>query len=210
MKKTIITLLALAGVAAAEELTLTQPAGGSLSSGNQTLNWSEDIQNLTSWELSFDFIVDSYINNTLLQIGDKDAWQPTVELWNQYIQFNQASNTQVGKVSVVVDELASITLSFIANKTADGDYVGGTYSVTFNQGESTYSASTEITKFTDDRTLSDYSLDKEEARFWTHSSSVTYSNITLTQLDDKLIPEPTTATLSLLALAGLAARRRRK
>ena len=35
------------------------------------------------------------------------------------------------------------------------------------------------------------------------AATVTYSNV-------KLIPEPTTATLSLLALAGLAARRRRK
>ena len=55
MKKTLFTLLALAGVAAAQELTLNITE---LKSSNNMLTWTDaDVSQLTSWELSF--ILDS-------------------------------------------------------------------------------------------------------------------------------------------------------
>mgnify|MGYP003296395648 CR=1 FL=1 len=51
MKKTLITFLALTGVAAAEGLTLNITE---LKSGNNMLTWTdEDVSELTSWELVF-------------------------------------------------------------------------------------------------------------------------------------------------------------
>ena len=51
-------------------------------------------------------------------------------------------------------------------------------------------------------------------RLWTNGGNEKFSNVALSMLDNNKItpavPEPTTATLSLLALAGLAARRRRR
>lgn len=49
-----------------------------------------------------------------------------------------------------------------------------------------------------------------ETRFYCNGEAEKYSNIQLWKVTDNLIPEPATATLSLLALCGLAARRRRK
>ena len=67
MKKTLIALVALAGVAMGAEgtvtdaseltwtaLTLTSPANNQLTSSNSAIDWSEETGNLTeSWELSF-------------------------------------------------------------------------------------------------------------------------------------------------------------
>ncbi len=207
MKKTIIALMALAGVAAADSLTLTTTCN----SETGVLTWTENTGELTAWELSFDITATSISNLYIFQAAkDKSAWLPTVDFWDSKIEFNQCEKggaDQLGKVSILANETASITLSFIADQSVTGEYVGGTYSVSFKQGETTFSNSVEISSFTSERTLSDYSISSGEPKFTT-DNRVTISNISLTQLN--AVPEPTTATLSLLALAGLAARRRRK
>lgn len=65
MKRTLIALMALAGVAAADtattpeeltwaDLTITTPTGASLTTGNSAIDWSDSVENLVnSWELSF-------------------------------------------------------------------------------------------------------------------------------------------------------------
>ena len=199
--------MALAGVASAKTLTLTT----TLNSETGVLTWTEVTGDLTAWQLSFDITATEINNIGIFQAANNKAdWLPTVDFWEGKIEFNQCGqggDDQLGKVSISANKTASITLSFIANVTENGDIAGGTYSASFTQGETTFSNSVEISGFTTARPLSLYSISSGEPMFTTNDN-VTISNITLTQLD--AVPEPTTATLSLLALAGLAARRRRK
>ncbi len=209
MKKTIIALMALVGVSAAETLTLTSPENNVLSTGTGTLSWLEETGTLTSWELSFDLTINTDGNKNLFSLNSKNDWVPTLDWWDKELQFNQANKNSIGKPALSAGETASITLSFVATKNADGEYVGGNYSVIFKMEEEIkFSSNVEIEEFGNGRTLSDYTISKGSTTFMTQNGA-TFSNITLTRLNDN-VPEPTTATLSLLALAGLAARRRRK
>ena len=210
MKKTIVALMALAGVAMAESLTLTSPAGGSLTTSNAWLAWSDDVAELTSWELSFTLNVQrdalSALNLAVLSdSGIQFAIDPdgSVELYGGSVT---STNSAANFVSAVKTDTA-ITLQYIANE-ENGDIIGGTLKAT--SGSNVLSVD-----LTHELTLT--SGDSGSIRLWTNSGNEQYSNITLSKLSNNVIttpapaaPEPTTATLSLLALAGLAARRRRK
>ena len=96
-----------------------------------------------------------------------------------------------------------VTLSFVADVNKEGTVVSGTF--TLSSG--TNSASFTVTDHLDKTSLGE----NTSSKFWTNGGAEQFSNITLKKLDNNLIvPEPATATLSLLALAGLAARRRRR
>lgn len=103
----------------------------------------------------------------------------------------------------------SITMSFVADyDNVLEEYVGGTFLVT--------SGETELLNFTVGKTIQDTTLQSGHASVWTQTgagacpSNNLFKNIAVSRLADNVVPEPTTATLSLLALAGLAVRRRRK
>lgn len=82
---------------------------------------------------------------------------------------------------------------------------GGRFSLTVGEGEAakTYSADTDIN---DNLVL----YENSKARFWTNSAAQKMENISLREGGLMYLPEPGTTTLSLLALAGLATRRRRR
>ena len=212
MKKTIIALLALAGVAAAESLTLTSPTDGSLTSGNAPVAWSENYSTLTSWELSFT-LTDAALGDAVIFSTDKDSSggagyvlstneDGSLEVYAREIGVYYSKSTAAGVVTAGTP--LAITFSFVADENMfTNEIVGGTFTV--KAGEATNSwAVTDYLEYTD---LTNNSV----SRFWTNGQAEQFSNITVAKLDNNMVvPEPTTATLSLLALAGLAARRRRK
>ena len=214
MKKTLITLLALTGVAmAAEEaLTLTSPTNGSLTSSNEAIAWSEDYTNLESWQLSFT-LTDAALGDAIIFGTDRDGSgaagyllstnaDGSLEVYARNIGVNYSKSTAAGVIEAGTP--LAITFSFVAdvNQYTD-EVVGGTF--TLSAGGTTNSW--KVTEGLDYTDLTNNSV----SRFWTNGGAEQFSNISVMKLDSNMVvPEPTTATLSLLALAGLAARRRRR
>lgn len=210
MKKTLITILTLAGIAAAEGLTLNITE---LKSSNNMLTWTdEDVSELTSWELSF--TLDSQrtaLDNADLMffpdITDRVKFavnaDGSLEFYGNDAIFTAIDSTtaavSVNSVAgMVTTDATPITLSFVANENA-GEIIGGTLSAT--AGGKTFSvAVSEAVTLTK----------KDGIRIWSNGAKEHFTQLSLNALANKAVPEPTTATLSLLALAGLAARRRRK
>ncbi|MBE6409146.1 MAG: PEP-CTERM sorting domain-containing protein [Akkermansiaceae bacterium] len=203
MKKTIIALLALAGVAAAETLTLNVTE---LKSSNTLLTWSDDIDALTSWALTFN--LDS--QRAALAEQDLAFIQNDGSNNNAAVKFSVNTNgtlefygygaSTISPESMVTVDSTPITLQFIANEQA-GSIIGGR--LTAISGEKSFSIDLD----------SDLTLTTSNSiRLWSNGGNEHFTNITLSALSNNVVavPEPTTATLSLLALAGLAARRRRK
>ncbi len=203
MKKTIIALLALAGVAAADSLTLNVTE---LKSSNTLLTWSDDIDALTSWALTFN--LDSqrsalseqdlaFIQNSGSDNGAavKFAVNPNGTL--EFYGYGASTNSPESMVTV---DSTPITLQFIANEQA-GSIIGGR--LTAISGEKSFSIDLDS-----ELTLTN----SNSIRLWSNGGNEHFTNITLSALNNNVVavPEPTTATLSLLALAGLAARRRRR
>ena len=102
----------------------------------------------------------------------------------------------------------ALTLVFLAKQDSERTDLGGTFLVYVgDKGENgdavvSYDVDERVT-FTENSTT----------RLWTNDGSngyEKYSNIALYSGGVVTVPEPATATLSLLALAGLAARRRRR
>ena len=240
MKKTLIALMALASVAtvSAETLKLSADAKNSdgnknsdytvtvtddglagLTKGNIMLDWIDDpddeydYSSLSSWEISFTLKVnrDSLTDQNLLRFSDGTTFainnNGTVEFYNGVINFkNEAGNTITSINSdadspfvSAVKTSTAITLSFVAYQDVNTNkIIGGLLSAI--SGDSVLSV--EISS----------SMDLKDAAtvIWTNSGGEPFSNISVSTLNNKLVPEPTTATLSLLALAGLAVRRRRR
>ena len=227
MKKTIIALLALAGVAAGAEpitLTLTSPDSnlGTDGNGNQALAWSDEgYDELTSWSLSFMLNDKALTDDTNLfstrSLGSgaegyvlRSNADGSLKL--MYRDHPDVLDTVITSATGLVqaNTNTAITLKFVADvEKISGNVVAGTFFII--SGESSVSAKV-------DDYLGHTSLENNvNCRFWTNRSgnpaspAETFSNISLQKIDDNIVvvPEPTTATLSLLALAGLAARRRR-
>lgn len=215
MKKTLITLLALSGVAAAESLTLNFTE---LTSGNSELLWTNtDVSQLTSWELSFtlDSQRTALSDENLMffpehTVGTESTYKVkfavnsngSLEFWGGSIftasGATTATNSVISDAGMVTTAATSITLSFVADE-KDGEIIGGTLSATVGDKTFTVAVSEAVTLTKDDG-----------IRIWSNSTNEHYTNLSLSALSNKVVPEPTTATLSLLALCGLAARRRRR
>lgn len=215
MKKTLIPLVALAGVAiAAEEtLTITTPADGALTTGNAAIAWSEAYTNLESWQLSFT-LTDTELGDAILFGTDKNNsgaagyllstnTDGSLEVYARGIaNITYSQSTAAGVVTAGTP--IAITFSFVADVNMyTNEVVGGTFTLS-SGGTSNSWVVTQGLEYTD---LTNNSI----SRFWTNGGAETFSNISVMKLDSNMVvPEPTTSALSLLALAGLAARRRRR
>ena len=239
MKKTLITLLALAGVAAATEQTITLSDYGYTDGFYATSVLG--LEDLTS------IITTKNLDTTLIGVGvalDNNTTHSavlTVKSWTNnefHLYYNQAagvSSSGFGNASASfsapdgytwpqghalnnafsMEDAVGGALTFaFAPKAAETDVYGISVALTvayadgstqtivgnaagYSWSNNQYKA-TEI--FYDDAYITAPTVTK--AGNWTHADLVS-ANMTA------LVPEPTTATLSLLALAGLAARRRR-
>ena len=227
MKKTLIALMTLAGIACgAETVTPT------INSGRYTLNMSSaytlhapELYNylygvfVEGGTLTFDLNIaytgaSATATEALLHVGGEGTGLSIYAINGTSLQICEKNDTSLGStIAAGLTEGTSavaITLTGNANtKTADvsvsvngGDTIVGTTSLSW----STMNWNTT----TDDygRQCDKYSVNCKAPGWETHQvASIT--KLTSGTATYKAIPEPATATLSLLALAGLCARRRR-
>jgi len=212
MKK-YITLAALlaAGTACAnaakEELTLTSPTDGSLTSSNAAIAWedAEVTGALQSWEVTFTVASQrsTLADTDLVSICGK--WKfafnadGSIEF---YSGVGQSNYSDAGWVSV---EPVTITVSFVGDYDMNGVFQDkGELSATI--GENTYAL-----KVTDNLAITSGNVDTG-FRLWTNNKNEHYSGISVAKLDNHIVPEPSAFGMlaGLGALALVASRRRRK
>ena len=204
MKKTLIALMALAGVAAAASITkdtsITAPA------------------NLYAGAFDFSFTLEEAFAVT----GDYD-------LLLAYYQVNNGNNYTVNAFKLSDEGVLTLDrgkdLTLTEGALTEASTLGTTHDYsTFKvvDGTEAYTLTTPGTytiKYlggTNDHAAADHYLDGVKvASFTGGSHNMNGAQAGGLNLDVKVnaavaVPEPTTATLSLLALAGLAARRRRR
>lgn len=236
MKNTIITLLALAGMAAANDIQkwdLTFTNGNqSITTGNCDL-WAENGLVLESY--MFDFTVDVYTTggyNVTTVLTYRGATASDGERQGMSFLTWNVTNVGIGngKTHYSVDSnkatvAAGDEFRFAFNAETETGYL---YNVTQDK-LCMVDMSTDITEDNISKYYFTSGVKGTQATIgasvvWTNSSGGQFTMGDLYDLSavasnaaqfesfvkTKTIPEPTTATLSLLALAGLAARRRRK
>ena len=245
MKKTLITLFALAGVAAAADMpkeyvatfansrTDTQSSARShilLDGGTQAIT-------LDSWMIEFQIQKQSDVG-AFFALGRNANDQERGGLglrtnsssgvgisWNGNSGWaSDPAKLDVTSFSSITAE-SPITLRFAYDAESDIAYL-------YNVDTDKYITATNLTTRYEGGNFSFSSVDSSvtgngdvagKTMFWTDGGSAAYKLLGVTDMSSlegdntqfvsylttKTIPEPTTATLSLLALAGLAARRRR-
>ncbi len=255
MKKTIIALLALAGIAGAVEPSawLTVNAAGN----GLTVNKAAGITDTISlWNhsdaVTYDKDADTFTTNGAgdLQILDSNTNTPTLNLSSLSYSFdaswtkNATSDSILTTIGLYAGGTANYAYRFAivndmwtiqAGPSNGDDYaltMTKTTAVTTTADEASYIVTSKVDtdgKLTlnmyEDGNLivsgycdngyadSGYSINAYKIGLGgctgtsTNAMAATFSNV---KIYNQVIPEPTTATLSLLALAGLAARRRRR
>ncbi|MBQ2815025.1 MAG: PEP-CTERM sorting domain-containing protein [Clostridia bacterium] len=217
----------------AKKITIGTDGYGSLSGGSAALGWSESITLNESWKLVFEltdkalgegdaslFSIKTKINkeikdNTTQEITSgmtgpvEDAEILKVCEDGSLKLEKKVDGTPVGETSVsgliTANTATAVTLVFLAEEDTNGNDIGGTFYVYV--GENGDSGDAVISYNVDERVEFGENYD---ARLWTNGGAETFSKIALYSGGVVTVPEPATATLSLLALAGLAARRRRR
>ena len=102
----------------------------------------------------------------------------------------------------------TITLSCVTTENRAGEIVGVQY--TLSAGNSTVTYNLTQAQISDESHSYYKFYDNSTTRYITNGNAEQLSDIVVWRGDNLVVPEPATATLSLLALAGLCARRRRK
>ncbi|MBE6419811.1 MAG: PEP-CTERM sorting domain-containing protein [Akkermansiaceae bacterium] len=226
MKKTLITLLALAGVAAAAETPVT--LGSYYTSNGVNYSTVDNFYGLT--------------NNEIYKL--LTGTEGTTDYVNRYsgVTKTLTINTEdLCQFSGDAKEGDTLKLTTFLMSTEDkGDFIGANRyaQVTIGQNDYTFKAyqsadqsGSKVGTFTFDFTDANVTFRLGDTITFTfasdtegeHSTLPVFQGITGPVVDNNsagwessvkinavTIPEPTTATLSLLALAGLAARRRRR
>ncbi len=237
MKKTLIALVALAGVAAAADtqlwgLSSDVTTGGYLFDASTGLFTDDtDIEGTLLNETDGAGRIQTNISFTL-NLTDAMTITDTTTLLNMdmagdvglVLTSTGITTTWNGgtgsRVSVGYADLAADTSSFFGN---DGDkYITLTMVETYGSGVQLYSNTTKHlndgglkgsgnTALTSVYVNSAYVAGVQFSPGWTNEAGFMAKNAVLDAVaQTQLLPEPATATLSLLALAGLAARRRRR
>ena len=237
MKKTLIALLALAGVAAAADFSATL---ADISSTNKTITTTGivDGEFIAHTVLTLDVAAiktylssptDSLTNLVSLKINDGSSNVGLSLYGSDFVAHDGGS----GKNGALTDTL---TITTPKNVTTSLEGLGSIFTTDVTDAVLTYSHSGNgsvayLTVMKTDGTLLNYA-DKRGGYRSTgdkrHVETFTFNDAYVLSADayvvdsvisaadafalnkNKLVPEPTTATLSLLALCGLAARRRRK
>ena len=235
MKKTLITLLALAGVAAAQPLTISNANNTASATGDWLTEVSATAINVTEGTGTNTFATTDYTNSfysvaTNVGYGGSYDYVLTftlakdVDLSGFSIDFllhSSGGGAQTSNRTLSYDltlanaekALVSYTDQSITTTTGptggNPDYKGVAYNAdgSINENTKLGTAAYTLPKSVflaagTEYTLTIASISKNDDQLGTF---VGIGNIAM-----DVIPEPTTATLSLLALAGLAARRRRR
>lgn len=247
MKKTIIALMALAGIASAasigyDEMTDEQKTGVvysawtdvTASSSNQP--WTNIENTGADFTLSFDIsdIVSCSAEKTLLSAAGANSQQSYedgfLQLWVNANGSLTLNNTCGGNDTTKYFDGSTRGNATVSNYTLDigisaTNTSGDPNTVTFvsNSTDKTFTAYVngeqvgQWTNWNTDTGITGMQLGKCYGNGRDIDGTVHFENVVLwnralnaSEVSALVVPEPTTATLSLLALAGLAARRRRK
>lgn len=210
MKKTLIALIALACMSSVYAGELIKD---DFADGLNELIFNDVASELSSGTFAFSFSADSLMNlNLLLAMGGEgnsfpvalasnssylSMTAPGVDLFNSYLFPVPSYSGDFVVQSVNSNECVSVTLSYLNGENFVQVHTISTYS--------DFPSEINNAKLV----VASGSDPISELRIW--KGVVTAQDIKNAQsAPAPAVPEPTTATLSLLALAGLAARRRRK
>ena len=202
MKKTIIALMALAGIACGA---------------------NQDIENLIStadYELGDAYTLEFTItggvgdgHHTILTLTDN--WTLNTEI-GRYIGFSVATTNGIGgnygdltnttRTNPFIASIAEDAEGWVYDSQAAGNLGDVVVTLAYNGGNTTALTLKKNGSTWVDATLLT-AIDLTDVKVESAVSGVKNATLSVTSV---AVPEPTTATLSLLALAGLAARRRRK
>lgn len=242
MKKTLITLMALGGVAMADDTLAIYDASilhmdntstkvDSLTSNRGQLWFKEDAATLSSWMIEFSLDKLGSGNTVLFSNSFGTTGQANERHGlSVYSWFNETGVTIgkdnshfTGAVEIMFPDASKdslpVTLRLAYDATADTAYL---YCVETKQ---ITSVETTVDYILKSATLGGTQDQNGVSSFWTDGGVHHFTVKDVTDMSPiagnsgafetyvktlQVIPEPTTATLSLFALAGLAARRRRK
>ena len=261
MKKTLVALMALAGVTMAETVVFdfgrtdndAYMTSGAITLGTNGNRYHTGIQGsglLGNIEGNYSYVQEdctktNYGNSATLSNGEEANWKEHLHTtptgWDS--TFADGLTCQVGSTHTLTlsnltsgyydlsilggfygndNIVPSITLSLGGNSVDFSETVWSSYDIAGGTEYSAQGVSTYTTALTNGSADEGYTYDIQKI-FVENGGSIT---ITLTGANENdgqrtplnglkltwtpVVPEPTTATLSLLALAGLAARRRRK
>ena len=192
---------------------------GTLPGGNATMSWKgltedTDLTLSDSWRISFTLTNVTSGANPIFSTDTNGSGATGYILKvtakndnNEY--FLQFGNETISDTALTMNTGYDITLSFIDLVDNKGVSQGGMFIVNV-KGEDVYSTRIAATDLGNaDFEGSTSNTVKDYSRLWTNGGYQQFSNVKI-ETNGRLIPEPTTTTLSLLALAGLAARRRRR
>lgn len=234
MKKTLITLVACAGTVMAEEpewtaLTLDGGSGNQtnnvltdtttgtnyLTGGQGSVNWTESYEFLTTWKTSFT-LTDNALGNANIWSTNNANNDPrgiilSVTSNGSLVLGGKLANpTYVSTTEGIVAAKTpiTITLACVSTENLNGEIVAVQYTLSAGNATVTYNLTQDQINETNGWNYKFY--DNAGTRFITNGNAEQLSNIAVWRGDNIIVPEPTTATLSLLALAGLTVRRRRK
>ena len=212
MKKTIIALMALAGIAAAETITTVGLTAHFVNAPVNIGNcWSGDYSftfTLTDDYTMADFgtvlafyrgsaVNDTYGYNAIVLGGSDDALTLTVGRGRAYNTVDNATGISAGTTFTFASGADDkVTFTTAIEK-------GVTYTLTVTGGDQAMTPT--LTWVGGEEALNSY-----KGNMNGNAALTTVVNPGTKVTETPAVPEPTTATLSLLALAGLAARRRRK
>ncbi len=219
MKKTIIALMALAGLAAADTYTASTPAKSAAGAQGNYFGFTLSFDNATYLTTDVPAATELSLDSITLQSRSDSATAAAMKVAVYKYVGDSTTGTFLG--------LSETTLENVA--------VDTTYTLSFN-GITVNSSDRYQFLYVDANTTEDLAtFDGYKAAAMAWGTAVTnsfstqipggwgtykgsginswegnYVPVTTITLSTPAVPEPTAATLSLLALAGLAARRRRK
>lgn len=240
MKKTIIALFAMAGLAMATEQlgsfeqTTNDNQGGYVGfTFNLSDSWltaspavtdeysaleltSITLQGAETWYRLYNANNDSglVILNSSNAVVGKSNWDPTIgsKVGSSYaLTYSFLTTTIVGETtntdsSLTLDLDTNYKVIVYGNKTAFDNLTVGTTITSFAGSQNP----TEAAPIVAGGLRIDFTDGGTSGVMLGSGGSLDGTALPVVSISGKLVPEPTTATLSLLALAGLAARRRRK
>ncbi len=214
---TFLTLLTAPTITANTPLTITPTE---LENGTTHLTWSEHYDQLSSWKLTFTLSLiqnptgsifetrkGTYNNNAYLNVYLSD---------DKILLYYKTKKTDSGTALLSCDkdftDSCTITLSFVSQKDKNNTINQGTLTL---QVDDTIKVSKIITDETHLNTVilnnnSDAATTSSYNFINANNGNTKFSKITLYRLHDKIIPEPTTATLSLIGLLYFLSLRKRK